>query len=136
MIKRIIFIAGILFTLLGCSSTAPREDSRISRDYIEGYRKVVFNALKGVNNVRLEGVSITSGDTYYIQEGHYNLTYVYQPTFSFKMEASYKREDRNGGDSDTTSMTRVREVVEIDQDRVIEIEGKRVEIDFRGEAGN
>ena len=89
-----------------------------------------------MNNVRLEGVSITSGEPYYIQEGQYNLTYVYQPTFSFKMEASYKREDRNGGDSDTTSMTRVREVVEIDQDRVIEIEGKRVEIDFRGEAGN
>ena len=136
MIKRIIFIAGILFTLLGCSSTAPKEDKRISRDYTEGYHKVVFNALKGVKSVRLEGVSIASGELYYIQEGEYTLTYVYQPTFSFKMEASYKREDRNGGDSDTTSMTRVREVVEITQDRVIEIEGKSVEIDFRGEAGN
>lgn len=136
MIRRIIFITGILFTLLGCSSAAPREDSRISQKYVEGYHRVVFNALKGVNNVRLEGVSITSGEIYYIQGGQYDLSYVYQPTFSFKMEASYKREDRNGGDSDTTSMTRVREVVEIDEDKVIEIEGKRVEIDIRGEAGS
>ncbi len=136
MIKRIIFITGILFALLGCSGAAPREDSRISLEYVEGYYRVVFNALKGVNSVRLEGVSIVSGEVYYIQEGEYNLTYVYQPTFSFKMEASYKREDRNGGDSDTTSMTRVREVVEIGEDRVIEIEGKRVEIDIRGEAGS
>lgn len=136
MIKRIIFIAGILFTLLGCSNTAPREDSRISQEYVKGYHRVVFNTLKGVSRVRLEEVSITSGELYYIQKGEYTLSYVYQPTFSFKMEASYKREDRNGGDSDTTSMTRVREVIEIDQDRVIEIEGKSVEIDFRGEAGS
>ncbi len=136
MIRRIIFITGILFALMGCTAAAPREDSRISSEYVEGYHRVVFTPLKGVNNVRLEGVSIDSGEVYYIQEGKYNLTYVYQPAFSFKMEASYKREDRNGGDSDTTSMTRVREVIEIDQDKVIEIEGKSVEIDIRGEAGS
>lgn len=136
MIKRIIFIAGILFTLLGCSSAAPHEDSRISQEHIEGYHRVVFNYSKGVSSVRLEGVPVASGELYYIQESHYTLNYVYQPTFSFKMEASYKREERNGGDNDTTSMTRVREVLEITQDRVIEVEGKSVEIDFRGEAGS
>ena len=135
MVKNIIALL-ILLVFLGCSKTMVREDDRISTDYIKGYRKVTFDYTTRVKRVRVEGIPIESGNTYYIEDGEYLLTYEYTPTVTFAMEMSYKREDSNSGDNNYTGITRERKIITIKDDETIKIEAKKFEVNFKGEAGS
>lgn len=133
------FIYIFLLILVSCSPLEVREDSRISTKYIKDYHQVTFERGPRVTNVRLDGVIIDTDNKYYIEEGEYLLTYEYNPKFTFGMEVSYKRDDRDGGDggsNKTTGPSRERESISIIEDRVIKLEGKTVELNFMGEAGN
>ena len=133
------FIYMFLLILVSCSPLEVREDSRISTEYIEDYHKVTFDRGPRVTNVRLEGVIIDTDKKYYIEEGEYLLTYEYNPKFTFGMEISYKKDDRDGGDggsNKTTGPSRERRTIIIIEDKIIKLEGKTVELNFMGEAGS
>lgn len=135
MVKNIIVLL-ISLVFLGCSKTAVREDSRISTAYVKGYREVTFDYTRRVKKVRVEGIPMESGNTYYIEDGEYLLTYEYIPTMTFAMEMSYKREESNSGDNNYTGIIRERKTITIKGDDTIKIEAKFFEVNFQGEAGN
>lgn len=128
-----------LLMLVSCSPLEVREDSRISTEYTKNYHKVTFDRGPRVSNVRLEGIVIDTDKDYYIKEGEYLLTYDYNPRFTFGMEVSYKKDDRDGGDggsNKTTGPSREKETISIIENKIIKLEGKNVELNFTGEAGS
>lgn len=128
-----------LLVFVSCSPLEVRKDSRISTEYKKDYHQVTFERGPRVNNVRLDGVIVDTEEKYYIEEGEYLLTYDYHPKFSFGMEVSYKKDDRNGGDggsNKTTGPSRESQNISILENQIIKLEGKTLELNFTGEAGS
>lgn len=125
----------MLFIFTACTKTQIVEDFRIVTSHKKGYNRFVVNYGDRLEDVKLQGVPVESGKTYYVQPGRYVLTYEYIPRISFNFTVNYDK--KPGNDRDTRYMDRPQEeFVSIYEDTEMSLDEKNMEVIIQGAGSN
>lgn len=133
-IFKLLFV--ILLTFTGCAKTEIIEDFRIVSSYREDYNMFRVNYGSSLTNVKLQGVPVESGKSYYVEPGDYTLTYKYAPKFSFNMNVNYNSKTDNKNRDKIYMDDWQEEVIGIYEDTDMTVDEKKIEIIIQGAVSN
>jgi hypothetical protein len=133
-IFKLLFVILLAFT--GCAKTEIIEDFRIVTSYREDYNLFMINYGRTLKNVKLQGVPVESGRSYYVEPGDYTLTYEYAPKVSFNMTVNYNdKTDKKNRDKRYID-DRQEELIAIYEDVDMTLDEKNMEVIIQGAVNN
>jgi len=126
----------MLLVFTGCSKTQIVDDFRIVDSYRKDYNLFRVNYGSTLKNVKLQGVPVESGSSYYVEPGDYILTYEYAPKVSFNMTVNYNNKTNNKNRDKRYIDDEEKELIAIYEDTEMTLDEKNIEVFIEGTTGN
>ncbi|ADO83228.1 hypothetical protein [Ilyobacter polytropus] len=126
----------MLLVFTGCSKTQIVDDFRIVDSYRKDYNLFRVNYGSTLKNVKLQGVPVESGSSYYVEPGDYILTYEYAPKVSFNMTVNYNNKTNNKNRDKRYIDDKEKELIAVYEDTEMTLDEKNIEVFIEGTTGN
>ncbi|WP_320047054.1 hypothetical protein [uncultured Ilyobacter sp.] len=133
-IFKLLFVILLVFT--GCSKIKIIDDFRVVDSYREDYNLFRVNYGSTLKDVKLQGVPVESGKSYYVEPGDYILTYEYAPRVSFNMTVNYNKEKDNKNRDKRYLDDEEKELIAIYEDTEMTLDEKNIEVFIQGSSSN
>ncbi|WP_319203013.1 hypothetical protein [uncultured Ilyobacter sp.] len=133
-IFKLLFVILLAFT--GCSKTQIVDDFRIVDSYRGDYNLFKINYGNTLKGVKLQGVPVESGKSYYVEPGDYILTYEYAPKVSFNMTVNYNGKTDSKNRDKRYLDDKEKELIAIYEDTEMTLDEKNIEVFIQGATRN
>lgn len=123
-----IFTIIMIIVLSGCTSIRSSEEVSLTKS--EGRKELIVNYNRNqVRSVKIKNIILDPGVPYYLEPGQYRMTYQETPMINGIFDFNYRssrRDDREygGGRSHLDRPITTTKMIDLQEDTVIEIEGK------------
>lgn len=121
-----IWLINLLIIILLTSCASIKSSKEVSLTKSEGRKQLIVNYNRNqVRSVRIKNVILDSGVPYYLEPGKYRMTYQETPMISGAFDFSYRdRDDRDSGRSFSERPMLNSQIINLQEDTVIDLEGK------------